>query len=327
MSSLSLPLLSNEESTQDPLDLELDERHDVRKSAVEDHRGKRCAHVFFALSISVLLTLAAIRHVNESQKVREMAFLHGKRPMEEMGVLMGVTAVDLDQYQIQEILYWHNLARSELAAQNMCGNMLQMTWSNQVAKAAQSNRCPLNHNGKATQFYGEHLGENLAWSTDTCSSALCARTSSGDCAWGSPSCESLDKCKYPRNFCTFKAEIYEGWYQSETTNPSSTADGCVPFSRGGGHCTQVTWQNSETVGCTYQHGCGKWATTLACNYAPSGNVNINVNVPSYGDCISGAPCSHCPPSHPYCTGPPTPGLCSKVDPSKRTAAQMKLLPV
>merc|ERR1712115_357808 len=76
------------------------------------------------------------------------------------------------------------------------------------------------------------------------------------------------------------------------------------WEKGGGHCTQVVWQNSDKVGCGYVDCRDEeemWM--LTCNYLPTGNFN------GKDKCIPGEPCSNCPDSHPFCND----GLCAKAE--------------
>jgi len=44
----------------------------------------------------------------------------------------------MDYQQAREIIYWHNKARSDIAGQGLCANMLQVTWSPILAQVAQT---------------------------------------------------------------------------------------------------------------------------------------------------------------------------------------------
>jgi len=209
--------------------------------------------------------------------------------------------------QIKDILYWHNKARSEIAASGRCSNMLEMEWDKDVARAAQSNNCPTSHNRVAAKTYGKYLGENLAWASSTCSKGgLCEQA--GACGSGG---SGGSKCEADCNtsICTLKNRAYLGWYQEETEDPKSTTDNCRSFNNGGGHCTQMVWQNSNKLGCSYQAGCGRWGTTLSCNYYPAGNMNVGGGAANIGNCRTGKACVACPTTHPYCKN----GLCSRFE--------------
>lgn len=158
----------------------------------------------------------------------------------------------LNANQIEELLFWHNKARADIARSGRCANMLEMEWEDDIAVAAQSNLCPGTHNGLAAKFYGKGLGENLAWSSDTCrQGGMCSEA--GVCGKDGILCET--SCN---SLCTLKNRAYLGWYQSETDDPASSTDNCKSYANGGGHCTQVVWQNSNKLGCSYQSGCARW---------------------------------------------------------------------
>ena len=83
-----------------------------------------------------------------------------------------------------------------------------------------------------------------------------------------------------------------------------------------GHFTQNNWANSNGIGCGYASCMAtdpgfEWAqgfdpvTFVVCNYSPPGNFN------SQAPWVSGAACSACPASAPFCDD----GLCSATDPS------------
>lgn len=221
-------------------------------------------------------------------------------------VQLAAGAGHCDINQRSEILYWHNKARSHIAQQGTCANMLEMSWNTGIADATETNVCPSSHNGQSAAAYGQSLGENLAWGGGTCMPGLCSEA--GICNGGSIPC--APNCN---SYCTLKSAIYNGWYQSETVNPSGTTDPCLSYNDGGGHCSQMVWQSSWEIGCTYQQGCANWDTTLACSYKAPGNyLGSNAGTTGYNpDCTSGAACSNCPASHPYCTSGANPGLCSQ----------------
>eukprot|EP00808_Paulinella_micropora_P018500 g10547.t1 len=233
------------------------------------------------------------------------------------------SAAGLDDYQTAEILHWHNEARSHVAKQGLCSNMLEMSWSAAVAEAAAANRCPTEHNTIARDYYRSltgnptaELGENLAWSSDSCQgSAMCAE--SGLCGVGVdavPSCEVKDPNVAYNMFskecgdtkCTFKNRIYLSWYVSELQKDGPSRGQCQ---QGGGHCRQMVKQSATDLGCSYQRGCQAWATTLACNYVEQTALFSQTTAGLYGGCVKGQACSNCPASHPHCTSS---GLCSQL---------------
>ena len=85
--------------------------------------------------------------------------------------------------------------------------MLEMEWDTDVATAAQTNECPISHNGVASQnFAAGRLGENLAWSSNICGKGgMCAEA--GACGKNGVACESC------ANICTFKNRAYMGLWR------------------------------------------------------------------------------------------------------------------
>jgi hypothetical protein len=223
--------------------------------------------------------------------------------------MLAPTALAVTDDQATEMVYWHNKARSEIAMDGKCANMLEMVWDADVASAAQSNPCPTTHNGIAEDSYGAYIGENLAWSSGgSCTTGMCEEAGICDPA---TSCESSGTCSGA--YCTLENRIYstDGWYLGEVDNNLD----CLSFNDGGGHCSQVVWQSSEYLGCDYAADCsGSWSTTLNCNYYPPGNFNIpDYNTAYIGACTQGTACSACPSTHPFCTGGDNPGLCSRTE--------------
>lgn len=221
-------------------------------------------------------------------------------------------------YQVQEIVWWHNKARAEISNAGLCTSMLEAEWNYDVATAAQANICPVSHNGYAADVYGASLGENLAWASNICTTGLCV--DAGICDPNAPSdadnyCES--NCD---SICTIKNRVYSAWFQDETQDPNSVTDNCLSFNDGGGHCSQVVWQNSIGVGCDYQQSCDTWGTTVNCNYDPPGNYNVGSEV-KIGDCLTGTPCADCPDTHPFCSTGDHVGLCSKFESSEAAQAE------
>ncbi|XP_020849618.1 cysteine-rich secretory protein 3-like isoform X2 [Phascolarctos cinereus] len=197
-------------------------------------------------------------------------------------VLLSLTAILLPSYgdaqsvsfeslsteheEIQhEIVDKHNALRAQ--ASPPAANMLQMEWSEEAQKSAQSwaNKCTLTHSDVASRTIGSICGENLFMST-------------APVPW---------------------SKAVQAWYDEVeyfVFGKGSTSNQAV------GHYTQVMWYSSYKVGC----GCAECPNAsykyfFVCHYCPAGNILPRQNSPYE----VGTPCAKCPKncSNNLCTNP------------------------
>lgn len=194
---------------------------------------------------------------------------------------------NINQHEKLLILQEHNNYRNQIALQtNRIGpklpfavDMLQMYWSDELAKKAQewANRCRFQHSPSAfRKFRSYSAGENLYISKH------------------SANFQSMD----------WRKAIFSWWNEIKIF-PSNRVSS---FSSGGpmiGHFTQIIWASTYHVGCGFsQFKEGSWFSNFyVCMYGPAGNV---ITRPIYT--TSNKKECRCP-RNTSCSNKEWPGLC------------------
>ncbi|KAF7632308.1 G_PROTEIN_RECEP_F1_2 domain-containing protein [Meloidogyne graminicola] len=160
----------------------------------------------------------------------------------------GNTLSDSEQKAIVDC---HNKYRSQLAngkAQNLTGflpqgmNIKQMNYDNNVesSAAAWAAQCTISHSG------GDN-GENLFMSSDINLNATAALLQACDMWWS--------ECKEKGIQASLVLDMNE-------------------FNKGIGHCTQMAWATTTSIGCAVQRcPASTWKTYLVCQYSPPGIIS------------------------------------------------------
>jgi len=197
---------------------------------------------------------------------------------------------------IKEIIQAHNDLRNKVAlGQTMKGpslpkasNMLQVYWSQTIAKGAQewANRCAMGHSAPGQfQYRGQNVGENIAYRGFTGASK------------GSPFTEFVNN---------WFNEIKD--YNGNVGNFQNNGGPVI------GHFTQVAWAESYLVGCGYCKKIeGEWTKEyMVCQYSNQGNfIGKPIYQPSLGEnqcsCTQGFGCKNkdypglcCPDAFNWC---------------------------
>ena len=163
----------------------------------------------------------------------------------------------------REILDAHNHARREMAVQYNVANMGELVWSD---AAAQYGLNWLNQQSCAFMHsddsYAAGFGENIAG-----------------------------------GYRSWTVAAYESWYKGELScykNAHPNWGNCGAYQCTCGHMTAMTWAATTVVGCAQ---CDS-PKVYICNY---GSAPPNMGGQNVFDAGSGAPCSNCSRSLPYCS--------------------------